>query len=269
MRLRNKQVFVRRLSFKGLLLLIVGLVDCIDEAPIVEIPVTNTETQVSLSVLSEVISSFDIVQDVVSSSELFFKKDETFLPSEVNVIPLDTSFQDGDGVELILDFGELGEMPHGILCKDEKYRAGMIRLSLDKPYQKADAILTVEFPTVNPFYSGDGSTMSKLNGTIKLSRISDEEVKLSCSKLTVRRQGVLHDVVSNLSVRSIKDRGLGLLNDELAYSGKITISAEEEEIELTTTEPLLKTYTHSCAKHIVTGKFDVKLSSTKELNIFF
>ena len=261
---------MRRLSFKGLLLSIVLLLGCVDEGPVIEIPETNQETQKSLSVLAEVISSFDIVQDVVSSSEFFVKKNESFLPSEVKFIPIDTSYQDGDGIELILDFGGLGDEPHGLLCKDEKYRAGTIKLSLDKPYNKIDAVLTVEFPTINPYYSGDGSAMNKLNGTLKLTRISDDEVKLTCSKLSVRESETLHDVVSNLSIRSIKDVGLGLVNDELTYSGEIVISTESSNIVLVTTEPLLKTYTLDCAKHIIKGKFDVELtSSASEIEVDF
>ena len=256
---------MRRLSFKGLLLSIVLLIGCVDADPIVEIPVTNKDTRASLTILSEVISSFDIVQDVVSSSDFFLKKYESLLPNGVVFIPIDSSYTDGDGVELLLDFGELGEMPHGLLCKDEKYRAGLIKFSLNRPYNETDAVLTIDYPTENPFYSGDGSIMSKFNGKLKLSRISDDEVKLSCSNLNITREDVIHNVVSNLSIRSIKDIGIGLVNDELSYSGEITVSTDNSHIDFETTEPLLKFYTLDCAKHIVKGKLDVKSSATKEL----
>ncbi|PCJ67725.1 MAG: hypothetical protein COA58_00900 [Bacteroidetes bacterium] len=261
---------MKKFIFRGLLLSIVAFAGCIDEAPIIEVPETTDNTQASLAVLSEVLSTFDIIQDLTSRNEFFMKKDASLLPNDVLYIPLDTSYTDGDGIELLLDFGDLGKTPYGLLCKDEKYRAGKIKLSLSKPYTEIDAILKIEFLATHPFYSGDGSVMNKLGGVLSLSRVSDDEVRLQSSKLTVEKEDVLREVFTDLSIHSIKDNGIGLLNDELSFSGEISVTYGELQTTLVTKEPLEKHYTLACAKHIVKGIFDVNQSnSASEIEVDF
>jgi hypothetical protein len=241
-----------------------------NELPPIEIPISSAETTTSLEALSEIISTFDIVEDMVSRSDLFQKKDDSFLPSNVIIYFTDTSFLDGDGVEAMMDFGELGDAPHGVLCKDQKYRAGRIWLNLNKPYDENDARLNIVLSDEQPFYTGDGQDMAELKGMLSLTRASDSELLLHCSDLTYTKEDEEYNFKSTLSISHIKDQGEGLVNDQVEYAGDITVCQDTDTVYLTTDIPLHKDYGLDCAKHIVEGNINAELSSNNaEISIDF
>ncbi len=242
---------------------------CVEE-PVIEIPVSNDPATSSLSALAEVISTFDIVEDVVSRNEFFLKKDDSFLPSSVIFYFTDTSFNDGDGLEAMLDFGSLGNAPHGVLCKDHKYRAGKIWLSLNKPYNESDAQLTISFSSEFPFYSGDGEVMNAMKGNLTLTRASDNELILESSDLIFTTKDKDYQFQSNISITHEEDYGIGLINDILGFQGNVVITGDLEEVRLSTVMPLVKEYTLDCAKHILEGVMDIEVSSSSsEMSIDF
>ena len=204
---KNKEGQVKRLLFRGLLLSLLAIAGGCQELPILEITETDESSQISLNVVSEILSTFDIVQDWSTGDLLFLKKDESLMPSDVVISYLDTSFIDGDGIKLGFDFGFLGQSPNGLLCKDGKYRAGYFTVSLNRHPQEIDAKLVIEFPEDNPFYSGDGVSMTEISGAMVVKRISDDELKLTASQLSVKenteekkssKPRILPDVLSNI-----------------------------------------------------------------------
>lgn len=258
-----------KILFRILILILVGAVGCTD-LPIVEVEETDETAHSSLGALSEVLSTFDIVQDFAMSSDLLNKKDESLLPSSVLISYVDTSFNDGDGIELIFDFGALGAAPHGVLCKDEKYRAGEFVLKLNKPYTDSDARLKIEFGKENPFYSGNGQTMSNLDGSLTLLRSSFNEILLKCSDLVVQEEDIIQSIEANVSVMQEEDFGPGLLNDELTFAGYVNVTEGSIVTRLKTTTPLYKNYQMGCAMHIIKGEMDVEMSSSKsEIHVDF
>lgn len=220
---------------------------------------TSQSTENSLLAVSEVISTFDIVEDFMSSSQLFLKKDESLIPADADIIILDSEFTDGDGIEAILNFGTIGLEPHGLLCKDNKYRAGKIHVYLDKPYSETDAKLTVSFDKDEAFYSGNGKEMSKIHGSLQLQRISDDELLLHCGELTVEtaeQEPVL--IVATLSVVRLEKNGEGLVNDKLSFDGTLEVNSLNDDLTFNIVEPLNKDYNLSCAQYIKIGKIDVE-----------
>jgi hypothetical protein len=235
------------------------------------IPESSKSTENSIKSLSEVISTFDVIEDFASSSHLFMKRDESLMPADAVVEVIDPTFDDGDGIEALIDFGSLGLEPHGLLCKDNKYRAGIIRLQLDKPYSEVDAKLTLTFDEKSPFYSGDGSEMCEFKGSILISRVSEKELKLHCGELIL----TLEDenpvtIIADLSITCISDSGVGIVDDELDFDGKLEINTPDEKLTLSIIEPLQKDYELSCAQYIKAGIIDVKLEkSISEIAIDF
>lgn len=253
---------MKRFVFRGLLICVLALLGGCQEAPVVEIPVTNESSQLSLNVVSEIISTFDIIQDWSTGDLLLMKKDESLMPSEVIISYIDTTFMDGDGIQLGFDFGFLGQTPHGLLCKDGKYRAGYFEVSLNKHPKEIDAKLVIEFPEDTPFYSGDGVVMTEMRGAMVLHRISDNELKLATTKLIVVDEETEKLVDATIAVRELSDFGFGIVNDELSFDGYLTVTDGAEEISLSTTLPLQKNYTLECAKNILKGKIDVEISNS-------
>ena len=247
--------------FRILTLLFIGMVGCTVEVP-KEIEETDQVANTSLTVISELISTFDIVQDFVQHSDVFFKKDEILLPSTVLLYPIDTSFLDGDGISVVLDFGDLGATPHGVLCKDKKYRAGRIVLELTKPYTEIDAKLKVKFEEEFPFYSGDGQTMTAFNGQFTLLRASVKEILLHSDGLKLETKDVEQILDADVSINLDEDNGAGILNDVMSFEGVLTLSNGVSETIISTLSALQKNYTLDCVQNIVSGEMDIDLSAS-------
>ena len=253
---------MKRLLFRGLLLSLLATAVGCQEEPILEITETDETSQISLNVVSEILSTFDIVQDWSTGDLLYFKKDESLMPSDVVVSYLDTSFIDGDGIKLGFNFGFLGQSPHGLLCKDGKYRAGYFTVSLNRHPQDIDAKLVIEFPEDNPFYSGNGESMTEISGAMVIKRISDDELKLTTTQLSVIENKEAKRVDATIAIRELADNGYGIVNDQLSFDGTLSVTDNQLTISLATTLPLRKNYTLECAKNIVEGKLNVNISNS-------
>ncbi|MDB4161357.1 hypothetical protein N9772_03225 [Bacteroidia bacterium] len=243
-----------------LFILVIGVLtfSSCDEQPVKVIPESSRSTENAILVISEVISTFDVVEDFVSGSEMFFKQLECLLPEDAEVRIIDGDFEDGDGVEILIDFGVMGLEPCGLLCKDNKYRAGKICITLDKPYAEPDAILTVSFSETHPFYSGSGKEMNKIEGEFVLHRISEDQLLLCCSELIITTVG--NDAVSlhgDLTITRIDNNGIGLIGDKLTFDGALGVLSDSDELIFDIVEPLHKAYDLSCAQYIKKGKMEV------------
>lgn len=254
-------------------ILIIGLVavSSCDELPIEVILETSKSTETAVEVMSEVISTFDVVEDFVSGSELFLTQFDCLLPEDADVRILDDDFEDGDGVEVLIDFGVIGSEPCGLLCKDNKYRAGKICITLDRPYAEPNAKLSVYFGEANPFYSGNGKKMSKIEGEFNLTRVSADELLFQCDGLQVTT--IENDALvlqGDLSIVCIENSGFGLINDKLTFEGELTVESGDNELVFEIVEPLHKKYGLSCIQYIKTGKLEVDpMNSASNISVDF
>lgn len=258
---------------KRLGLIVMGvafLIGCTNTDDYVEIAETSEPHHSTLTILSEVVSSMDIIEDLATSDPFFFKKSDLFLPDAVDVVYLDNTYDDGDGLEVELNFGELGTMPHGILCKDGKYRAGVLKLKLNKPFHKKEAELEIEFDDDEPFYTGDGEHMVQFVGDIELERAEKEGLVVIAKKLQVAEGQNSHTIECELVINKVQDVGIGLFNDVNEIKGELTLHGENRTIEVEIVTPLKKKYLNECAKHIVSGTLDVYHSnSASDIHIDF
>ncbi len=242
-----------------------------DEQPVKVIPESSKSTENAILVISEVISTFDVVDDFVSGSEMFFKQLECLLPEDAKVRILDGDFEDGDGVEVLIDFGVMGLEPCGLLCKDNKYRAGKICITLDKPYSEIDANLSVSFSETHPFYSGNGKEMNKIEGEFMFKRISEDELMLHCGELKVTTsENDAITVGGDLAVTWIENNGMGIINDKLTFDGILRFASVDDELIFEIVEPLYKEYGLSCAQYIKTGRMEVDaMNSASNISVDF
>ncbi len=242
---------------------------CLD-MEMVEVHESDEPTQVSVEVLSELISTFDILDDFASTNKVLNKRDDALLPNGVNVKCIDEDFEDGDGVEVELDFGKLGNEPFGVLCKDEKYRAGRINIKLDKPYSEVGAQMRVTFPQHYTFFSGNGGTMTEFDGKIIVNRTEEDKLVLTSNDLNAHYNGVVSNLESDILVVRESDLGEGILDDVILFGGTVSVTNGGVSTILSTQSPLKKIYTRSCAKHIIRGKMDVEITnSSSEMYIDF
>lgn len=249
-------------TFIAVITLVVFLFGGCAEEPVIEIKESNESTLTSLETLSELISTFDVLDDLASSHDAFKKKENELLPSDAIITYNDVLFIDGTGVDFEIDFGSLGAEPSGLLCKDGKYRAGKILVKITRPYSEIGTVMTIEFPRDKPFYSGDGSTMERFVGTVKLKREDDDKITLTTESLKSGKLGEESNVFANLLITKEVDNGIGILNDVVLFGGNLKIENDTRSVELTSIAPLKKLYSLICAKNIVAGELSVKLSES-------
>ena len=135
-------------------------------------------------------------------------------------------------------------------------------MSLNRHPQDIDAKLVIEFPEDNPFYSGDGESMTEISGAMVIKRISDDELKLTTAQLSVIENKEEKQVDATIAIRELADNGYGIVKDQLSFDGTLSVTDNQLTISLATTLPLRKNYPLECAKNIVEGKLNVNISNS-------
>lgn len=253
--MRNSFLFI------GFILMIFS-VSCTSN-DVIEIRQSDEGISQSIKVVDELIAAFDAIDDLVSVDSIMAVKGDAFITPDVKVTFMDASFTDGDGVEVVFDFGPVTQSPRGILCKDGRYRAGKITAYLSQPYTEIGANLTIVFPGDEPYYSGDGIDMVTFVGEAVLERTSIQQMQCKAQDLHARYLNVDHTVESDLLISKILDGGLGLHNDVMLFDGSVTTRNDQHVIDLTTVSPLMKKYTAECASNIVSGEMSSSFAQGK------
>jgi len=229
---------------------------------VIEIRDNHKSTETCISLVSEFLSTFDIIKDVVTSENIFNPDKLTVLPIGVELVYLDTTFFDGDGMDVLIRFGDLGTSPHGLLCKDNKYRSGAILLSLDQDYLLDNSTLKILLSTDEPFYSGDGEHMTKLTGGIKFQRIDTDRIKVKCNEFKLVNTEADISMSADLDIIEVKSSTLDELEDHICVRGDIELKSGLESATFTITSPLQKQADYDCLRFISTGQIQVDKSST-------
>jgi hypothetical protein len=219
---------------------------------------------------NEFTSLFDVADDF-SSNDARTRSGNTILPSGAIVTFADSSFADGDGVECTIDFGPLKtSIPKGTLCKDGRYRAGKVHLSISKRYFMDSAVVTVSTSDTDNYYGGsDGVNLTKLTGTIKLTRLSDTELKIDVINAKATNDKGTVAWQSTRKITKLLDNGPGLLGDQFQIEGSASgINRNNENFTVNIDIPLLKKVEMGCARTFVKGKITLtNVSSGKAILI--
>lgn len=228
---------------------------------VTEVKETSLPAEQLISSITEVYSTFDILDDFISSSDLLFKKDEQLIPSSVDVVITDSNFLDGDGVSFYLDFGSVGSAePHGVLCKDNKYRAGKIYVTISSPYAD-ESSLSVHFDSYEPFYSGDGKLMNAFTGNLTIYKDrEDYEIFTNDLKIEDTTSSITFQCDNRL--RKTENPGAGILNDVVEIDGSFTILSNGGKYVAEISNDLIKKYTSGCVKNIVEGELKIEVEQS-------
>lgn len=181
----------------------------------------------------------------------------TVLPSGAEVIFTDSLWSDGDGIAFFIDYGELlGTAPSGLLCKDGKYRAGRIDVTLSDHYYLVNSVLSISISEDNDYYVGDGTNMTHISGykTVTRTDSTTRHIVVTDGKAESSLGTILWSC-DRTTVRTA-DAGWGLWGDEFTTTGSaqgsningigFTASISEEK-------PLVKQLQIGCARTFVSG----------------
>lgn len=133
---------------------------------------------------------YDMVADLVSTEGKTKKTDGYLRPDGAIVEYTDTTYADFDGVDLTLDFGPLdnaGVNYKGISCKDGRYRAGKLRIGIDKRYNEIGHKITVATSTSELYYVGNGTKMHQITGSMVITRTGENTFTIEITDGTLKR----------------------------------------------------------------------------------
>lgn len=219
---------------------------------------------------NEFTSLFDVADDF-SSNDARTRAGNTILPSGAVVNFTDSSFADGDGVECTIDFGPLKtSLPKATLCKDGRYRAGVVHISVSKRYFMDSAEVVISTSDSDNYYGGsDGVNLTKLSGTLKVMRLSDTELKIDVINAKATNDKGTVSWQSTRKITKLLDNGPGLLGDQFQVEGNASgINRNNENFTVNIDVPLLKKVEMGCARTFVKGKITLtNVSSGKTILI--
>ncbi len=219
---------------------------------------------------NEFTSLFDVADDF-SSNDARTRSGNTILPSGAIVNFTDSSFADGDGVECTIDFGPLkNSLPKATLCKDGRYRAGVVHLSINKRYFMDSVQVVISTSDSDNYYSGsDGVNLTKLTGTLKVKRLSETELNIDVIDAKATNDKGTVTWQSTRKITKLLDNGPGLLGDQFQVEGSASgINRNNENFTVNIDVPLLKKIEMGCARTFVKGKITLtNVSSGKTILI--
>ncbi|MBI1305978.1 MAG: hypothetical protein GC181_05130 [Bacteroidetes bacterium] len=204
-------------------------------------------------------SAFDVIYDVVSTDGKLMKAESTLLPSGATVTYEDTTFSDGDGISLIVDFGELGDkVPKGILCQDGRYRAGKIHITAETKFIDPKFKVDVRIDLADNYFTGNGSEMFQLIGKTTITRSGLTAIKVDMTDATLLTGDFSLTWESHRIIELVSDNGPGIWGDIYQVTGEAKGKnrfGEEYSVEIT--EPLIKKLELGCALTFVKGELTV------------
>lgn len=201
---------------------------------------------------------YDMVADLVSTEGRTKKNEGYLLPDGAMVEYTDTTFTDGDGVDLTLDFGPLdhgsGVNYKGTSCKDGRYRAGKLRIGINKRYNEPDFTLTVATSTSELYYVGNGSSMHQITGSMIITRTGENTFSIEISDGTLKRDNGTANWSGDYTVTRTETSIDGWWGSTYEFSG--TASGNDvngADFTVNTTTSLIKDISIGCAASFKSG----------------
>ena len=233
--------------------LLLTLSNCTEQLP--EVKENINSAQDNSLAETHFFATFDAAYDVIATDKKFRKSETTIIPSTADIKFLDTSYVDGDGVSVIVDFGGLGdEEPKGTLCQDGRYRAGKMHIYVSQSIQSAEFKAIVTTTAGDSFYSGNGTDMIQLVGktTISLTGVAGISVKVTDAEVISENNSFSWQ--SDRVIIQTKDNGDGIWGDVYAVTGKASgINRDGDAFHVTIDQPLIKQMEKGCAGTFVSG----------------
>ncbi len=231
---------------------------------------TITSAEDNATAENEFTSIFDVTDDF-ASNDAKTRGGNTILPSGAIVNFTDSSFSDGNGIECTIDFGPLkSTAPFGTLCHDGRFRAGILHLTSTNRYGIVGCVVTVSATDTDNYYGGsDGTNMTKLTGTIALTRTTVNSINVKVSNATATNDKGKVSWESDRTITKTVDPGIGLLGDEFDITGSANgTNRNGEKFTITIDKPLHKKIELGCARTFVSGKITLtNISSGKTIMV--
>jgi hypothetical protein len=204
----------------------------------------------SFSAVWEVIDHIQSRNEYLNYSRILADSLENELNVDIDI--LDSSYIDGDGIQLEIRFNNNSS------TLDRKLRTGVILVSTDFNYREVGSLTNVEIKDDFVITSVNGNKM-KINGSMNLNRTING-LKISSNDLEVDDDKFEADLEINLFC--IWNRGEttpGLIGDIIRFTGDINFDIDHDDnAQLKIDVPLQKTIEYGCSDFFQSGQFTFK-----------
>jgi hypothetical protein len=233
--------------------LLLSLTNCNEQLP--EVKENIFSAQDNSQAETHFFATFDAAYDVIATDKKFRKSETTIIPSTTAIIFLDSSFEDGNGVSVLVDFGGLGTTePKGTLCQDGRYRAGKMHIYVNQSIQSAEFRAVVTTSERDSFYSGNGVDMVQLIGKTTISLTGVSTIRVKVTEALVKDGDKEYSWTSDRTIEQTKDNGDGIWGDEYKVTGKASgINRDGEPFNVVIDKPLVKKMETGCASTFTSG----------------
>jgi hypothetical protein len=192
------------------------------------------------------------------------------LPSGAIVTFTDSLFNDGDGIDFKVNYGPLnnGGSSKGRLCKDGRYRAGIINVGMSSRWSEIPCVITIAISSTDQYFAGNGTNMYQITGTKTITKTSATSYTVEVLNATLQRDNGVVSWNAERTITKTKDPTSGWQNDEYTITGSADgINANGDAFTAQTTTPLVKLMSLGCLSTFITGKISVTNSNGKVLSI--
>ena len=211
-------------------------------------------------------STFDAAFDIIATNAKMQKSGTTIIPDEVRLNFVDSLFSDGDGVELIIQFGSMGTtIPHGVLCQDGNYRSGQLRILVNQSIRSAEFRAEVISTEKDSFCVGNGAHMVQQIGRTMITLENQNGIRLRVLDGIIKDDSTIIRWDCDRTVIQTKDGSLGIWGDEYEMTGTSHVySSTGETFTATITSPLIKKIEAGCARAFVAGRMDIQSNASNQ-----
>ncbi len=215
---------------------------------------------------------YDLVSGVAESDGRTGKTDaDSILASGAILTFSDSSFvatgnnPDGDPAEFVIDYGSLGNsVPAGRLCKDGRYRAGKIHVSMRDRFNTADNQFVITIADADGYYVGDGTEMYKVTGQETVTRQGSQQKWITdVNDAIMETDGGKVRWSATRTITFVTDNPFTIWGDKYQITGNAAgFNSDEVGYTLTITKPLVKEIRIGCASTFTEGVIELQNSSS-------
>jgi hypothetical protein len=266
--LPSKKQQIMKTYLLAVLSLVVGLLGCkkdeveeeVKKVPEASETITSAEDHSLME--GNVYASYDIADDLNRTTEYDTvngvpdRKKAFWFPTAAEIIWADSTFKDGNGIEYTIDFGPLkATAPKGTLCRDGRYRAGKVHVSLSNRYKEINAQVKLWADESDAFYSGDGTNMTLFSKTHTWTRKGDDTWKVEVRNAKAVNENGTITWESDRELKRIKGgETLSMLDDEFEITGGASgVNRSGKPFTVSIETPLKKVIQTGCAGTFVKG----------------
>lgn len=228
------------------------------------LPFTETATDI-VRAQFDFLSLFEIADDFITQPDLFSGGNKNILTPQTEIVFIDDTFFDGDGVEYLLDFGPVSSNGLvGIKGNDGLYRAGKLKITLSDYYHLVGAVVTVEPYDNGTFLIGNGKQMSALQFKLSYRKTGTTSFVMDLLNGSCKYEKGNVKLTGSWTLTKTNDPEPGFMRDEYTISANANGNGRNGQVfEYSTLQDMSRVVNQHCSGLYTTGKLNLKIETNK------